>query len=908
MHIPEISSSTMILPLAAENASLDQVGGKGANLSHLARGGYPVPGGFLISVAAYHAAVTRKDLQPQIEAALASGKLDLPQDLEQISQQIRALFQTGIIPADLVQILLQQYRAMGSPAVAVRSSATAEDLPDMSFAGQQDTYLNIQGESSLLQAVADCWGSLWTARAIGYRHRQKVGQFNLALAVVVQEMVQSEASGVLFTANPLTGLRSEIVIDAAFGLGEALVSGKVEPDRYRVDMQTGRLVEKKLGAKALSIRGSQAGGVITVPEDNSQKQALPDEQILALARLGQQVAADFGTPQDIEWAWAGGQLYLLQSRPITSLFPIPDGADPQDLHAFLSFGAVQGMLDPMTALGRDMIRLIFAGGASLFGVRSTLETQKRVIQGGERLWIDITGLLRNPVGRKAARGALNWVEPSIGQNLERVWNDPRLLPTEHRLRFSTLRQLARFALPLFGRVLRNWAAPEKRMQFLTQRVESKIVSFRAECLQASGTREEKLVLRVNLLRRLSDFAPYLAENLISALVAAMSQFVLLRHIGASLDQELDTGTKYSTMALEVTRGIPNNVTTEMDLALWATAQAIQLDPASAAAFQGKSAAQLASAYQSCSLPPAALAAVDSFLERYGLRGVGEIDLGRTRWVEDPTHVMEVLTSYMQIHDPHLAPDVVFARGVQTGEAAARELAEAARRVHGGWFKSRQVRFAARRVRALIGAREAPKFFAIRSSGIVRMGLLDSGREYVQAGLLDQADDLFFLTIRELEAFAHRESGDWQAKISARRAIYEREKQRRQIPRLLLSDGRAFYEGMVALETDPKDLLRGDPVSPGSVEGKVRIVLDPRGAQLIPGEILVCPGTDPAWTPLFLAAGGLVMEVGGLMTHGAVVAREYGIPAVVGVTQATTRLKTGQKIRVNGLTGEIAILE
>jgi phosphoenolpyruvate synthase/pyruvate phosphate dikinase len=211
MHIPEISSSTMILPLAAENASLDQVGGKGANLSHLARGGYPVPGGFLISVAAYHAAVTRKDLQPQIEAALASGKLDLPQDLEQISQQIRALFQTGIIPADLVQILLQQYCAMGSPAVAVRSSATAEDLPDMSFAGQQDTYLNIQGESSLLQAVADCWGSLWTARAIGYRHRQKVGQFNLALAVVVQEMVQSEASGVLFTANPLTGLRSEIV-------------------------------------------------------------------------------------------------------------------------------------------------------------------------------------------------------------------------------------------------------------------------------------------------------------------------------------------------------------------------------------------------------------------------------------------------------------------------------------------------------------------------------------------------------------------------------------------------------------------------------------------------------------------------------------------------------------------------
>jgi len=283
--------------------------------------------------------------------------------------------------------------------------------------------------------------------------------------------------------------------------------------------------------------------------------------------------------------------------------------------------------------------------------------------------------------------------------------------------------------------------------------------------------------------------------------------------------------------------------------------------------------------------------------------VGEIDIGRPRWNEDPTHIMGVLQSYLQIEDETLAPDAVFQRGEKEAEGAIAELEAIARGTFGGWLKTKIIRGAARRVRALAGLRESPKFHIVGMMWVIRHALLEYGRELVDAGTQERPDDLFFLYLSELEAFAQGEQRDWKNLVSARRASYSREMSRVQIPRLLLSDGRAFYEGLTSGESD-SSILKGSPVSPGVVEGLVRVVLDPQKANLVPREILVCQGTDPAWTPLFLAAGGLVMEVGGMMTHGAIVAREYGIPAVVGVHQATTVLQTGQRIQVNGSTGEI----
>jgi pyruvate,water dikinase len=295
------------------------------------------------------------------------------------------------------------------------------------------------------------------------------------------------------------------------------------------------------------------------------------------------------------------------------------------------------------------------------------------------------------------------------------------------------------------------------------------------------------------------------------------------------------------------------------------------------------------------------------MAKYGMRGTGEIDFGQPRWREDPLPVMHTLKSYLQI-DPQAAPDAAFARGEKSALEAVETIAANARHQPLGRWKERQVRAAiAERLRALMGARESPKFLAVRIIGIAREEMLTVGREFTQAGTIDRADDLFFLRISELDALARGEQRDWRAVIAARRKAYEREQRRRQVPRVLVSDGRAFYEGF-SPGAEGGNVIAGSPVSPGVVEGPVRVVLDPAKTRLLPGEILVCPGTDPAWTPLFMAAVGLITEVGGMMTHGSVVAREYGIPAVVGVDRATQRLKDGQRVRLDGSQGTITLID
>ncbi len=894
--------NTWILPFSSSEATIERVGGKGANLARLAQAGCPVPPGFFIPVEGYLEAVRASGLEERICAALDGARLDDPAALEQVSTQIRALFTAQIVPEGLARAAVAQWQALGEPAVAVRSSATAEDLPEMSFAGQQDTYLNVRGDEALLRAVADCWGSLWTARAIGYRQRQKVGQESIALAVVVQQMVQSEASGVLFTANPLTGLRSETVIDAALGLGEGLVSGIMEPDHYVIDRRTGTIVEKTLGAKALAVVSKAEGGTQVVA--GAGRQALPDERILELAELGQRVADAWGAPQDIEWAWDGQRLHLLQTRAITSLYPVPEGLDENDLRAMFSFGAVQGMLDPLTPLGQDAMALVVSGAGRLFDLHYDERTQKILRPAGDRLWLDITTPVRNPVGRKLIRYALNAIEPSVAAHVYSVWNDPRLMPSTRRVRPATMLRVVRGAAPIVLRVPLYMAAPEKRMALARERVSSLLGTLRERYATIQGSPQEKLLARVAMLRGVGNIFILLGKSFIPGIATAMSMWNLARNIAEQLDRQ-EGGIHFSDLAMQIPRGVPGNVTTEMDLALWQVSRAIHTDPASAELFGVLPAAELAQRWKAGTLPAAAQAAVDGFLEVYGFRGLAEIDMGRPRWIDDPVHVMQVLGSYLQIV-PADAPDLQFEHAARAGEAAVEALAQAARRLPHGWLKSRQVRFAGRRVRATMGIREAPKFFAVRGIGLSRMALLDSGEDFTRLGLLSQPDDIFYLHVSELEALAAGEQRDWAGLAHSRRQRYEREKARRQIPRLLLSDGRAFYEGVAG--NGAQGGIHGAPVSPGVVEGRVRVVLDPRGVQLGPGEILVCPGTDPSWTPLFLAAGGLVMEVGGMMTHGAVVAREYGIPAVVGVDRVTERLQTGMRVRVDGSSGVVQVLE
>ncbi len=880
-----------------DRKDLPVAGGKGANLGALLRAGLPVPGGFVVTTDGYRAFVAANKLEADLKRILESIQMDNPDSLEAGSNQIRACFRSGQIPINLADEICKAYRSLNDQplAVAVRSSATAEDLPDLSFAGQQDTYLNIIGEKLLLEAIIRCWSSLWTARAIGYRARNVISHEDIALAVVVQQMVQSEASGVLFTANPLTGKRSETVIDAIFGLGEALVSGQVEPDHYVVDTDCGRIVSKTLGAKALAIQGQVGGGTITVEQNASQHQALPDEHIVALTRLAQHAATYFGSPQDMEWAFANGQIYVVQSRPITSLYPLPAKVSGSPLEVLLSFGVWQGMLDPYTPLGQDMLSGVVTGFALMFGTKVKAEDQRVLLNAGERLFVNITGLLKSSKGRELLAVFLSSIDPISSAILINLLKEIKL-PNPDRTNLRAKLRLVSGLLPLLYSILFNLFSPERGRARLERKIDQEL-----DCVQS----------KFKVITNLSDLIDGIASTatqlpreimpyLLSGVISGQMPLQLLIRLAANLPGGTD-------LVLELTRGLPHNVTTEMDLDLWRTAQVIRADGSMEKYFNETDNLDLVSTFQRGEFPPSIQAAITRFMANYGMRGVGEIDLGRSRWRDDPLHIFQMLKNYLQI-DPKNSPEAVFMRGTEKAHLAQDQLIQGFMQTRGGKVKSRIAKIMIKRVRELGGLRETPKFFVVRLFGLARTALLNACQNMVATGLLTNVEDVFFLHISELKALASGETRDWKALITERRTTYQRELLRKHIPRILLSDGTAFYNAPTSIGVEEENTLRGSPVSPGLVEGIVHIVLDPHGIQINPGEILVCPATDPGWTPLFLTAGGLVMEVGGMMTHGSVVAREYGIPAVVGVNMATTRLRDGQWVRVDGSSGVITVLD
>jgi hypothetical protein len=562
-----------VLPLADGRARLPVVGGKGASLARLAAAGLPVPPGFHVTTAAYAAFLAEAGLQSAILGALAGADPARPETLDAASAAIGHAFRAAALPAGIEAAVRGAYLDLpgagspAGPAVAVRSSATAEDLPELSFAGQHDTYLNVIGPAALLSALVDCWASLWTPRAIGYRARNVVAATDIALAVVVQQMVQSEVSGVLFTADPLSGRRNRIVIDATLGLGEALVSGRVEPDHYAVDPATGAILERRLGSKAVSVRAQAGGGTTTVAEALGGRQALPDAQISELAGLGQRIAALYGTPQDIEWAGVGGRLSILQSRPITSLFPLPEGVSAQPLQVWLSFAAVQGVLDPLTPGGHDGITAFIAAGGHMLGYGTTPANQTAFVEAAGRFFINLTPFVRNAATRPLVRGLPSVVDPGSEQAIHSLLEEPALAPVARRISVRTLRHLLPAFLPLAGRFLFSLLRPASMRTRAFRRVDELAGRFAAEMRAAPG-----LAVRLEVMdRMLAMVPPTLLSYVIPCFAPPMAMLNLLFRQARGVEGGRE-------LVLEITRGLPYNVTTEMDLALWAVAQQIRADP------------------------------------------------------------------------------------------------------------------------------------------------------------------------------------------------------------------------------------------------------------------------------------------------------------------------------------------
>ncbi|MGO4191419.1 PEP/pyruvate-binding domain-containing protein [Arthrobacter sp. YAF17] len=893
------------LVLALERVSaglLPDVGGKAANLGELMRSGLPVPAGFCLTTEAYRRATSPAGLDDVHAALAATAPDDLP-GLARLAADARRLVLAVDIPADIADAVRAAYAALGTDAaVAVRSSATAEDLPFASFAGQQDTLLNVVGVDAVLTAVRQCWASLWTDRAVSYRATHGISPSTVSLAVVVQRMVDAAVAGVLFTANPVTGRRHEAVIDASPGLGEAVVSGAVNPDHFVVDSATQKILERRIGSKGVAIRPLPGGGTERVEQSDAGSQpCVDDAQLLALERLGRRAELHFGAPQDLEWAIdGGGVLWLTQSRPVTTLYPLPERRRVREgTRVYLCFSLAQGLTRPLTPMGLAGFRLIASSvaRAAQFDVPEPHDGPTPYVQAGQRLFFDLTPVVRSAVGRAIVPRVFDVMESRSAAVLRRLFTDPRFSVTS-RSPWRVLRHVgpvaARARVP--ETLLRALFRPEAALR----RAERFGERFRAALVVPAGSTP---VQRLDHVERILGHELFPVVPNILPLPAL--GFASLAAAGRLLGDDAGQG------ALQpVLRGLPNNVTTEMDLALWQLAAAIRADAAAVAvfddaAFDGAGVPELVRRYRARELPAVVQSGLAGFLGRYGHRAVAEIDLGMPRWADDPSHILGVLANYLRLEDPGQAPDRQFSKAAREAEAQVERLAAAAgerSRLHAAL-----VRAALKRTRMFAGLRELPKYHIVEALAAVRRQLQAIGTELASAGRIGEADDVFFLDLAEVrEGLAGR---PLQHLVAQRREDYEQELGRRHIPRVLLSDGtepEALQTGDAGAKAGTPGLLTGTPASAGTVTATARVILDPHGARLEPGEILVAPSTDPGWTPLFLTAGALVMEMGGPNSHGAVVAREYGIPAVVGVPDATSLIATGHSITVDGAAGTVVL--
>jgi phosphohistidine swiveling domain-containing protein len=893
MNEVENDTLELILPFEEiDRSALPVAGGKAANLGELVRAGLPVPAGFCITTAAYEIVAADAGLEPTL-TALAGTPPEDTQRLAGLAAEARSSLLEASVPDVLAQAISEAYGELGDGEpvpVAVRSSATAEDLPYASFAGQQDTYLNVVGVESVLDAVRRCWASLWTDRAVSYRATNGIDPHGVRLAVAVQRMVDASVAGVLFTANPVTGKRRQAVIDASPGLGEAVVSGMVNPDHFVVDTARGKVVERRLGDKRVAVRAAAGSGTERVEMAASEEEAsLSDPRILALAKLGARVEEYYGSPQDTEWAIDGdGKTWLLQARPITTLFPLPANAptNDEDLRVYFSFSVAQGVYRPLTPMGIQAFRLIVSAVATLAGgsPRNPYDGPAFFVESAGRIFADVTPVLRSKQGRGLFNLVLRNMEARAVPIVRELVEDPRLAPVSTSWRpilRALLPVLVRTRIPL--RVVQALARPEKARA----RAARVVARFRAaDDVRPDASVAEHLAAAE---RWLSSGPPGMLPAVPPAFIAGLGANALAGKLLGDLATDDER-----RVAM---RALPHNPTTEMDLALWDLARDARADPDTARTLTETPPERLAEDYLSGSLPPKLQTSLADFLRLYGHRGVAEIDLGLPRWSEDPMYILGVLANYLRLVDPESAPDVQFKRATREAEEMVAELTRRAARK--GRLRGGLVGFLLGRARELSGLREMPKFCIVLLMARARELLWKVGEDLAGAGRLENAEDIFFVSVPE--AWAGLAGEDLRPIVRGRRGVYEQEIGRKHVPRLLLSDG---TEPTAETHSAAEGVLLGTPASGGVVTEKARVILYPGGARLEPGEILVAPSTDPGWTPLFLTAGGLVMEMGGPMSHGAIVAREYGIPAVVGVPDATDLINTGERITVDGAAGEI----
>ncbi|PSK90966.1 pyruvate,water dikinase [Murinocardiopsis flavida] len=869
------------------------VGGKGAHLGGLSRiDGIRVPAGFCVTTDAFRRIMAEA---PSVGDPLDRLSRTDPDDRDAIrtlSAQVRRTIEGTAVPDELAAAIARALARSGEHAAyAVRSSATAEDLPTASFAGQQDTYLNIAGHAAILRHISRCWASLFTERAVTYRRRNGIDHRTVHMAVVVQRMVFPHAAGILFTADPVTGNRKVATVDAGFGLGEALVSGLVNPDVFTV--RDGEVVAKAIAAKQRAVHALPAGGTqdVAIGARQQEQPALTDVQAVRLVGLGRRIEAHFGRPQDIEWCLADDGFHIVQSRPITTLFPVPE-ADDQENHVYVSVGHQQMMTDPMKPLGLSMWRLT---------------AMVPMHEAAGRLFVDVTSRLAAPASRAGLLDAMGKGDPLVRDALETVLDRDDFVPSHPD---------ADPGGPPAG------GAPSPIETDPAIKTDPAIVAELIERSRASIAALERDIQTLSgpalfdfLLEAFEEHKRVLGDPL--SLQAIMAGMEATWWLNDKLQEWLGEKNAADTLTLSA----PDNITSEMGLALLDVADVIRPRPEVVAFLQGVRGVRgvrgvqgvqglqgfedddFLDALAKLAGGTEARDAIEAYLDRYGMRCVGEIDITRPRWRERPATLVPVILDNVENFEPGAA-ERRFEQGRQKAQQKERDVLSRLRALPDGDSRADAAKRMIDQVRAFIGYREYPKYGIISRYFVYKRALLAEAGRLVQAGVLAEQEDIFYLTFQELHDAVRSNRVD--DRLIPQRKDAFRSYRALTPPRVLTSDGEAV-NGAYRRADVPAGALVGLAVSAGTVEGRARVVLDMADADLDADDILVTAFTDPSWSPLFVGIAGLVTEVGGLMTHGAVIAREYGLPAVVGVEQATRRIRDGQRIRVHGTDGYVEIL-
>jgi phosphohistidine swiveling domain-containing protein len=867
------------------------VGGKAANLGEMVVAGLPVPPGFCLCAEGYRDFIETAGLHEPIRSILGETRQDDPADVEVNTARIRDLISQQEVPGAIAEQILEAYQRLAMELgvvdvaqvpVAVRSSATAEDLPTASFAGQQDTYLNICGTDELLECVRNCWASLWTARAVTYRAKQGFDHHRVYLAVVVQAMIDSEISGIMFTANPMTGNEEESVINASWGLGEAIVSGLVTPDTFTVRKSDGHIVSRQIASKERTIEYAREGGTVereTTPERRDLP-ALSDDQVAELAALGQQIETHYGAPQDIEWAYAQGRLYVLQSRPITTMAPpAVEAAAPAEYNRTMF---VELFPDPLTPFFISAIQALLHRMLD-FTFEALGLTPPEGME-GVGVFYNQTYLNRDYIAAALEPLPL-WIrEQMVAQHLNpftRYEEGPR-----GGLNLPYLRVAARFLhfMVTFPNHLPHWVA----------RYQAEVAEVVA--LPLETTSDEEIVAHI--------------EDLVFGTVSRLLNYdylmiLLCNRTYEGLGRLLTPYFEESTheMRIKLISGVTGNATMETNKALWDLAQKAKASSIVSDLLRRYDEREVRAHLEETPEGQAFLDELERFLSEYGHREI-RMDILYPTWGEDPAPVLSFVRGYLdtdEAQSPHRQQARLAKERHELMEVVRRRLAQDLR---GRFVIWPAFRWALTHTQIHTRERDTMHFELTRVFPPFRRMLLELGRRWTERGLIAQPEDIFFLR-RDEAADVARSPRSVRELVTERRAEFEANKGSAW-PDIIRGDEELRAEGREPAEVS-EGQLGGLGASPGVATGVARVIRGPEDfAKLKNGDILVAPLTNPVWTPLFAIAGGVVTEVGGMLSHGAIVAREYGIPAVMGIPGAMELVEDGQRIAVDGNKGVVHV--